>query len=367
MRLGYQPALDGLRGVAIALVVGFHAFRWPADGALGVDLFFVLSGFLITSLLLEEHHASGRVSLRGFYVRRVHRLYPALVVLLLALVSISLAGAGIPSLHSPMAVGVASALTYTSNAVVAAGPAHVPASMVHLWSLAAEEQFYVVWPLLLVILLRWRRLRPVVMGLLVLLLAAVAYRMRLVLDGESVGRLYYGPDTHADSLLVGCLVACGFHASCLPRALSASPKVRLAVGTASLGLLGAASIFLTEGAMGTAYRTQLLPTGVALLAGALIASLVAGGSMLARALSMSPLVGLGRISYSLYLWHLPILVAVAGVERAFDVRTVAAVAVSVIVAVLSRRFVELRFLRRRTAEAVPQNRATSPATVVAYS
>src|SRR5262245_4168116 len=213
MKLGYRPALDGLRGIAIALVVGFHAFRWPANGALGVDLFFVLSGFLITTLLLEEHRSFGRIGLRRFYVRRVRRLYPALLLLLLALVAVTLAAGGFPSLDSPPAIGVASALTYTANVVVAASPSHVPAGMVHLWSLAAEEQFYVVWPLLIVLLLRWRSMRLLATSLVVLLLLAIAYRLRLALAGASIGRLYYGPDTHADSLLVGCAVGCGFHAA----------------------------------------------------------------------------------------------------------------------------------------------------------
>src|SRR5436190_2006280 len=94
-RLGYRPALDGVRGIAIAIVVSFHAFGWPAAGTLGVDLFFVLSGFLITTLVLEEQRATGRIALSGFYLRRARRLLPALLVLLLAFLLVALGSGGL--------------------------------------------------------------------------------------------------------------------------------------------------------------------------------------------------------------------------------------------------------------------------------
>jgi peptidoglycan/LPS O-acetylase OafA/YrhL len=152
--LGYRPALDGVRGIAIALVVGFHAFGWPGAGTLGVDLFFVLSGFLITAILIEEHGRTGTISIRGFYRRRARRLLPALFAmltpyLLLAGVAV-LVGQG-----STVFLALAGALTYTSNIIVAVDPSAVPAGLIHLWSLAAEEQFYLIWPLLLLSLLRF--------------------------------------------------------------------------------------------------------------------------------------------------------------------------------------------------------------------
>src|SRR4051812_42278396 len=172
-KLGHVPALDGLRGIAIAIVVGYHAFGFPLGGWLGVDLFFVLSGFLITTLLLEEHDRTGRVSLRAFYVRRARRLLPALgaVLALIAVVG--------PLYYSPglLASIVASGL-YAANIVRGFGQSDflnaTPAA--HLWSLAQEEQFYVLWPIALI----WFRRRLTERRLMSLLaagfIALVLYR-----------------------------------------------------------------------------------------------------------------------------------------------------------------------------------------------
>jgi peptidoglycan/LPS O-acetylase OafA/YrhL len=361
VRLGYQPALDGLRGVAIALVVSFHAFGWPANGTLGVDLFFVLSGFLITMLLLEERESNGRFSLRAFYVRRARRLLPALLVLLLGFLVVALAAGGLGSPRSPMAVGLGSALTYSSNFAAAADPSSVPAGMLHLWSLAAEEQFYVLWPLALLVLLRFGGRRLVVKGLAIVLVAAMLYRLRLVLGGASIERLYYAPDTHADPLLIGCALACCLQARRLPRAVMSSAGTRATLGACALGLVLAAALFVHHLPSSVAYGTQLVPTGVGFLTALLIACAVAGRSLLSSVLSAAPLVRLGRISYSLYLWHLPILVAVAGVNRTASVRTIAGVGLAVAVATASRRFVELPFLRRRSKEGSEPAPAPAPA------
>ena len=152
-RLGYRPALNGLRAVAITAVVLYHAtdFTFPASGLAGVDLFFVLSGFLITTLLLEEHNrARNRVALRGFYRRRAWRLLPAMFVLLaLFLAGLIVIGT---ALERAIAGGIAAGVFYCMNFVLAAGNVDdMPFGLTHLWSLAAEEQFYVVWPLLLLL------------------------------------------------------------------------------------------------------------------------------------------------------------------------------------------------------------------------
>jgi peptidoglycan/LPS O-acetylase OafA/YrhL len=156
-KLGYVPALDGIRAIAIALVVVVHATRRPPSGNLGVDLFFVLSGFLITTILLEERATRGHVPLSAFYRRRALRLVPALVVMLgcFLLVSTVLALVRGTSLHEPV-LGVAAGLGYFSNIVIAAGdrPFAMPSPIHHLWSLAEEEQFYLVWPLVLFVVLR---------------------------------------------------------------------------------------------------------------------------------------------------------------------------------------------------------------------
>jgi peptidoglycan/LPS O-acetylase OafA/YrhL len=348
-RLGYRPALDGVRGLAIAIVVAFHAFGWPGGGTLGVDLFFVLSGFLITTLLLEEHQAMGRISIRRFYGRRARRLLPALFVLMapfLFLAAVSAATTG--SLRSPLFVGLASTLTYTSNIVVAADPSAVPAGMIHLWSLAAEEQFYIVWPLLLLILIRIGGVRLVARTLVVLLMVAVLYRLQLLLRGASIERLYYGPDTHADSLLIGCAFGCYLARRGLPAWIRSSSRAREVASALALALVIAAVVLLEHIPQRLAYQTQLLPTAFALVSGIFVVCAVTGETVVAQGLSLRPVVFLGRISYSLYLWHLPLLVAFAGVHRELGLPTIAAVAVAVALAACSRKFVELPFLHRRT-------------------
>ena len=342
-RLGYRPALDGIRGIAIAIVVLFHAFGWPREGTFGVDLFFVLSGFLITLILLKEQSESGTIGIRAFYYRRARRLLPALFCLLVPFMTIALLTA------SALAIGLATCLTYTTNILVAAGHAQpYLTGFIHMWSLAAEEQFYIVWPLLLLLLLRIGGTRAAARGLIGLLAVAVIYRLVLLLQGVSIARLYYGPDTHADSLLVGCLFGCYYWRRRLPRIISLPRAREWSIAVALLLIVGAA-IFAADIPPRLAYGTQLVPTAFALVAGVLVTSAALGGSVVASALSIRPLVFLGQISYSLYLWHLPLLVYVFG-GRDGGVRSIAAVATAVVVATASRRFVELPFLSKRAPE-----------------
>ncbi len=346
-RLGYRPALDGVRGVAISIVVAFHAFGWPGEGTLGVDLFFVLSGFLITTLLLEEHATTGAISIRAFYRRRARRLLPALFVMLAPFLLLAAVTAAVTaSFRLQVFVGVGAALTYTSNIVVAADASAVPAGLIHLWSLAAEEQFYIAWPLCLLVLLRLGGLRLVGRALAVMLAFALVYRLQLIVRGASIERLYYAPDTHADSLLIGCAFGCYFARGRLPRII-ASERPRKVSVVVTLMLIVAAAVLLDRVPPRLAYGTQLLPTGFAIAAGVFIVCVALGGSAVARALSVRPIVFLGRISYSLYLWHLPLLVAFAGVHRDVGLRTIAAVAAAVVLAIASRYCIELPFLARR--------------------
>jgi peptidoglycan/LPS O-acetylase OafA/YrhL len=279
------PALDGLRGLAIASVVAYHCFGWPAGGHLGVDLFFVLSGFLITTLLLRERLETGRISLRAFYARRAARLLPALALMLAAYLAIA-AVKGEDGVKAVLLGGlyfgnVMIAFTGESKFVVLSG-------IGHLWSLAEEEQFYLVWPILLPIVARSRRPARLVLALG---LALVTYKFVLMLLGATHHRLYNGPDTHAEGLVAGASVA--FLIARRPDFTLPRSTLAVTVPFVVLFLFGR-----TQSTGWDAVGLPLAETGcVALVVAALTLS------EWQRFLSLAPLRFLGRISYSLYLWH----------------------------------------------------------------
>jgi len=342
--LGYQPALDGLRGVAIAAVVGFHAFAFPADGFLGVDLFFVLSGFLITTLLLDEQRAYGRVSLRGFYFRRGLRLLPAL----LALVAVFFAAQAVTgTLGMDTVAVVAVASTYTANMVLALGGPDALPALDHLWSLAAEEQFYLLWPPALILLARGRR--AIAAALLAMaLVASAAQQVTLAVSDAPGYRLDFGPDTRGSAIVIGCLFAIAFSTTSARshRGLRLLAPVALTLVVAMLVAdLGR-----------DLYAGPLLVFG--LCAGVVVTQATAGGTVTRALLSARPLVWLGRRSYSLYLWHVPVLVACGVIVSnqpavGSPVRGALAVAASLAAASASYRFVEKPFLRFKDARALP--------------
>ena len=332
-RLGYRPALDGIRGLAILGVLFRHAFHVPPGGGFGVDLFFVLSGFLITTLLLEERDATGTISFRAFYRRRALRLFPALAVMLVAFVVAVTARAlveGKPTLLTDGLRAVAVAGFYTGNFAAAFHRdllGHF--SIGQLWSLAEEEQFYLLWPLALAVALRRGVSRRAIVGTLwLLILAVVTERFVLTYTGGRPDRIYYGPDTHADGLLAGCLLA-----------LLLRRPARLAADR-SLGYM----CLLAFGFV--AYNPRFGYTGVAPIAipasVGLVATVVAQpAGLVTRALSLRPLVGIGRISYGLYLWHGLALWTLGPDHRWLGIAT------GLACAVLSYRYVEQPFLRRK--------------------
>jgi peptidoglycan/LPS O-acetylase OafA/YrhL len=344
--LGYRPALDGLRAVAITLVLLHHtaAFLIPAwqsslfpGGFLGVDLFMVLSGFLITTLLLQRHDREQRPILT-FYLRRALRLIPAVLALLLAnLIYAVVEGGGVADALRSIAV----VLAYVTNWAALAGVA-LSRYVTHLWSLAIEEQFYLVWPLLLFTALRlWpsrRRLAWLAISMAVL---AAAWRAALYQSGDGWLRIYLRTDARADALAIGAALAL------LPRAWIAraiGPRMRSLTGTAALAVVILAAALLAPDA-----RVLYLGgfTVVAIAAAVLIASVLEPESGLARALSARPLVLLGRLSYALYLWHFGIFQVVAAHTAGWATapRVLLGWSLTLIAAVASYRFIELPALR----------------------
>ena len=316
-----MPALDGLRAVAITLVVAFHAFRVPAGGWLGVDLFFVLSGFLITTLLVQEHREHGRVSLRAFYERRARRLFPALFVML------AIVGAIFGVQHRSL-LGVVPGLFYFTNVVMAVDSPSIPEELRHLWSLAAEEQFYLLWPVVLFVIFGGRLrlgMAAVVAG------AAFATGLAMVLYGDGQwDRIAFGPDTRGASILVGCGLAL------MPwrrlRALE-FPAIALVIGLLAVNL--------------DPWTISGPPVLLFALACAVLIARCLEPGPLATLLAFAPIVFLGRISYSLYLWHVPILIWVGAEQTETSAASVMGVALALIAATASYYLIELPFLRRK--------------------
>jgi peptidoglycan/LPS O-acetylase OafA/YrhL len=322
--LRYEPALDGLRAVAVLAVMLYHGqVTWARGGFLGVDLFFVLSGYLITTLLLSERARRGTINLGRFWARRARRLLPALFLVLLA-VSLYSGLIARPSQRNGLRLDALSTLGYVANWRLALGHESYfaqysdPSPLRHMWSLGIEEQYYLLFPGMLLLWLAWtagrRRLLQVA-----LLAGAVAsaLAMAVIYDPQlDPSRAYYGTDTRAQALLVGAALAVwaiGHPPGQGNRIYLRAGATRLPLpgwGTlAAAGMAGfVALVALARDLSPWLYRGGFLMTAVA-FAGLIIGSVRAPpGGWIARGLSWSPLRATGVISYGLYLWHWPIYV-----------------------------------------------------------
>jgi len=351
-----RPGLDGLRGLAVIAVIAFHEqlSAFPG-GFLGVDVFFVLSGYLITDLLTAHWNQYGRLDLRGFWARRARRLLPALAVLL---VVVTAATAVIePAQLAALRSALLAAVTYSSNWWQALahqsyfarfGP---PPPLQHLWSLAIEEQFYLVWPLLLIVILKTCRSRHLRAGLAWSGAALSALAMALVyVPGGDPSRVYYGTDTHASALFIGSALALTWPLRRLGPlgGLETRDSDRTRIPDA----LGLAGIAVLAWAMGHFAGTDrvLYPAGL------LVAALAAGGVVLAAAspglvswaLGRSVLRWIGIRSYGIYLWHWPVIALATAAfpqQRPADWIWLPEAAISVGLAAASWRWVEEPIIR----------------------
>ena len=328
--LGHRPALDGLRGVAILLVVAAHAHIpfLGNGGPVGVGMFFALSGFLITGLLLEERDRTGQIGFRAFYVRRLRRLAPALLALL-AVVAVARAILGPWVIDWSVLPAV---LLYVGNWLPINGVDL--GALGHTWSLSVEEQFYVVWPLVVAALATRRR---VVVAAATLAVASYLVRWWLLLDGEVGLRVPLGSDTVAVALLLGA-VTVGLRMRGGP---GRSSRVLLVIAGAGLaGMLFVGTLW---------YLILGLPMVAAFTCLALWSATGDGG---AAVLEASWLRWLGERSYGLYLWHAPILWAMsAHYELPWPVLVLVGVPVSLLLAEASYRWIETPFRSRRPVEA----------------
>jgi peptidoglycan/LPS O-acetylase OafA/YrhL len=349
------PGLDGLRAIAVAAVVVFHLVPGLLPGGgLGVDIFFVISGFLITGLLFSESDSTGRIRLSSFWSRRARRLVPALAIVVTVCCSAALLIGG--DVLVGLGKQVLGAATFSYNwLAIASGSSYfsgaTPELFRNLWSLAVEEQFYLIWPfvILLVVLLRrsWQRL-----AIFLVVAAASAVEMALLyVPGTDPTREYYGTDTHCFGLALGAALAVATHS------MSRRPLEWPKWSRRLLPIPGAIAL------LGVIYLAVIMPSDapvafhgglalVAVLTAVAIWGAIVPGSFLGAALDVAPLRWVGERSYGIYLWHWPVIVLlVAAFPKWQDSPTSGllmgfiAVAITVGAAALSYQFVE-RPIRR---------------------
>ena len=368
-----MPGLDGLRAIAVMAVLLYHAnltglfgdegIAFPG-GFLGVEVFFVVSGYLITALLLSEWRDASRIALGNFWLRRARRLLPALFLLLAAVMVVSLLF--YPDEVASLRGDVLSALGYVTNwNFILADKSYFeqigrPSMVTHLWSLAVEEQFYLIWPL--VFAFGMKRLGARRFGMVVIAGAALsALWMFILFDPDAdPSRVFMGTDTRASALLIGCALAFVWPQWRLRAEVRAGARVLLDVaGVAALA--GLVWMFWSVGE----FDTWLYPFGFlacSLLSAVAIATVVHPASRLGPALGNGPMRWVGVRSYGIYLWHWPIfMITRPGIDVQFEGLPLFAFrfGLTFAIAALSYRYVEEPIRRGAIGKAIAQYRSSS--------
>lgn len=360
MDIRHIRGLDGLRGLAVLLVILFHAdVAGISRGFIGVDIFFVLSGFLITGIMLREHNTTGQISLRRFYMRRILRLGPALILILLVyVIALFIADrCGIIPYANPWPVArreIFASLFYVANwyrALEYSPPMYL---FSHTWSLSIEEQFYMLWPVCFLLMLKCFRRRVFQCGLIAAVIAGCwHYRAQSLYEGATINRIYHGFDTRSDAILVGCLVAMLVHTD-LWRRLVANFHFRIiAIAGAFAGmatLIISATVVQPSTWFFYTWGLVLIELATAFV---ILGNLVAYPHWIARInmLHWAPIVWLGQISYGLYLWHYPIFRLILDSGHHGPIVIATGFPLTLLFASLSFYYVERPFLKLKVAYA----------------
>jgi peptidoglycan/LPS O-acetylase OafA/YrhL len=341
--LGYVKSLDGIRGLMTLGVMAAHTRYMLLPGAvLFMDLFFVMSGYLITSLLIADYQKRGSIDFKKFYVRRFLRLYPALIGMLAVLLIV----AALFSREFIMrCIDAAVAFLYISDywrAFEGVGLWYT----VHTWSLSIEEQFYLLWPIAFLLLLRRFELSwPVVACIVTAACAFALWRAWLAYDGATINRLYNSFDTRADALLIGCAVAVALKLVDLGQ----YPRVSAALVSSQLPLalvfLFAAN-FVLESHRWYYYASPFITS---VLGAVGVAAMVQHRQSLARSFfELAPFVFCGRICYGLYIWHFPVFNLLRGEFQArYIIVFLVGWPIVFALAIASYFLIERRFMRAR--------------------
>ncbi|ELX9434698.1 acetyltransferase [Staphylococcus pseudintermedius] len=309
----YMPGLDGVRAVAVIAIIIYHLNpQWLSGGFLGVDTFFVISGYLITSLLLTEYHNTGKIKLMSFWLRRVKRLIPAVLFLVMDVIVLSLIF--MPTEIQKVRADSIAAIFYVSNwwyimQNVDYFEQFAVQPLKHLWSLAIEEQFYLVFPIVLLSLLSFiRRLKSIRIIFLILLVISMIAMMVLYVPNENVARVYFGTDTRIQTLLMGVLLALVWPPFQLKAKVNRQMRTMIdTTGVVGLAILFICFKFVSETNSILYYGGFFLISTVTLL---VIASSVHPSGYFAKFLGNKVFTFIGSRSYSLYLWHYPIIVLI---------------------------------------------------------
>lgn len=360
-RLPYMPGIDALRAIAVLAVFFYHSsVSWMPGGFLGVDVFFVISGYLITSLLLSEYRRAGHLRVAKFWLGRARRLLPAVGVFI-ALTMVVAAIVEPDRIDSLRGDAIASLLYFVNWHFIFAHQSYfeqfqTPSLFRHLWSLSVEEQFYLFWPLLFAAGMSLFGRKRLIVGVIAGALASVALAWLLFHPGQDASRVYYGTDTHAVGLLAGVALALLWSPSGLRRGPSGRWSGPLLDGA---GVLALAYILFSFWQVHD-YDLSLYHGGylaLAIITAILIAVLAHPAARLGGLLARRPALWLGLRSYSFYLWHWPVLVLtpVIGIAISKGVLIPAQLILTLCLADLSYRFVELPFHGKSKPAALPEN------------